>query len=401
MMDGCFSWLANICSLMPDPDGASMKRYRARVEGQHADDIHLLPAPENSLLMLGFISLRVPDEEQARLFYTDGLDFRRSPKEESWHEVRVNGGLSQFRLDFSDPGASAQRWPGIFRLWVKDVREHNELMRKFGGIRGSGGGIKEVMEAAAGEYKLKVEDVFNANVFYIEEAPVRMRGSLQSMTADPFGNKVSQDHCYICLSEFSHDDNPVPLACNHMFHESCIKDWLNRSRSCPVCKVRVDGSTAFTNVLAIIEVTFLVPMPGSAGSIARFYRQNLCAAAEVKPATAPGCQQCIVHLSPAEGLHQTLSFHEEPGAEVCLDPGTICLYARSHAFFREAFWKCKADDIVRKPATWAEAQRTGEFLIDTCIDPESKQRILSLPQWIRSPLHSECPVQVEDTSSPT
>jgi hypothetical protein len=29
------------------------------------------------------------------------------------------------------------------------------------------------------------------------------------------------------------------MACNHIFHEDCLKAWLNKERSCPVCKTNL------------------------------------------------------------------------------------------------------------------------------------------------------------------
>lgn len=41
--------------------------------------------------------------------------------------------------------------------------------------------------------------------------------------------------CTICLEE---SGNPVEiqLQCNHVFHQDCIEEWLNREKHCPVCK---------------------------------------------------------------------------------------------------------------------------------------------------------------------
>jgi hypothetical protein len=29
------------------------------------------------------------------------------------------------------------------------------------------------------------------------------------------------------------------MACKHIFHEDCLKAWLNKERSCPVCKTNL------------------------------------------------------------------------------------------------------------------------------------------------------------------
>ncbi|CAE6200992.1 unnamed protein product [Arabidopsis arenosa] len=45
--------------------------------------------------------------------------------------------------------------------------------------------------------------------------------------------------CSICMEEFSEsrDDNIILLPdCFHLFHQSCIFEWLKRQRSCPLCR---------------------------------------------------------------------------------------------------------------------------------------------------------------------
>ena len=42
--------------------------------------------------------------------------------------------------------------------------------------------------------------------------------------------------CLICLYEFKIGDKVSTLPCLHIFHIDCIKNWIIRSRSCPICK---------------------------------------------------------------------------------------------------------------------------------------------------------------------
>lgn len=393
MARGCWSCVGQMCSLMPDPKSVSVEKFRAKMEGTVGDDVHLHPAPPGSLLMLGYIALRVPDEERARLFYTLGLGFRRSPKEESWHEVRVNGGLSQFRLSFASsstgiPHSRAQCWPGTIRIWVKDHRDAAEKIRRFGNV-------DEMMPAAAGgQFRFVVKDIFRANIFHVEEAPLALMSRLEALSADPFSNQVEQNTCTICLDELVAEDDRRSLSCNHTFHAVCIKEWLERANDCPVCKASVDGRSALeSNVLAIVEITYKIPFKGAASALVRFFTRNLMAAAEQKPATAPGCHICLVHLSPGPGLHQTMSFEEDMDAAACSDPGIVCIYMATLSKFRVAYVLCKNDGIVSRPSSWKDAEREGEFQINCCVDPDSGEPIILLQHVIRSPMHPECPVK--------
>ncbi|XP_061180558.1 uncharacterized protein LOC133189167 [Saccostrea echinata] len=49
--------------------------------------------------------------------------------------------------------------------------------------------------------------------------------------------------CSICLSSFVVMDTTSHLSCNHLFHLHCIKAWLTKSATCPVCRSRVESPT--------------------------------------------------------------------------------------------------------------------------------------------------------------
>ena len=42
--------------------------------------------------------------------------------------------------------------------------------------------------------------------------------------------------CLICLYEFKIGDKVSTLPCLHIFHIECLKNWIIRNRSCPICK---------------------------------------------------------------------------------------------------------------------------------------------------------------------
>lgn len=377
---------------MPDPNSPALMRFKDRVEGNVGDDVHLQPAPPGSLLMLGYISLHVPDADLARRFYTGGLDFRRSPKEEDGREVRVNGGLSQFSLPVRSDLA-AQRWPGYIRLWVKDCRETMQAVRRFGSTRREML-LKEISQpAAGGQFRITVRDVFDANEFQIEDAPATRMAAWMALSADPFCNQGMQSECSVCLGELSNSGDVRSLPCNHTFHTVCIKEWLRTSLVCPICKVPVDDEDASeSNVLAVINATYKLPVRGTAEALMRFYESIFQAAAELLPTETFGLRQCIVHFSPGPGLHQTLIFEEDPFALQCSAPGIVCLYARTVNHFLIAFQRCKEHGVLSSVSD-ADAKRLGQFETLGCVDPVSKQMILPLRHVIRSPKHPECPVR--------
>jgi len=51
---------------------------------------------------------------------------------------------------------------------------------------------------------------------------------------------VSQQKCMICLGDFAIADECRRLPCRHVFHTSCVDEWLRRCTDCPICKDNVD-----------------------------------------------------------------------------------------------------------------------------------------------------------------
>lgn len=49
-------------------------------------------------------------------------------------------------------------------------------------------------------------------------------------------NIKKEEICIICLGEFNSEDIIKKFFCEHIFHESCLKAWINQSVKCPICK---------------------------------------------------------------------------------------------------------------------------------------------------------------------
>ncbi|EZG55248.1 RING finger protein [Gregarina niphandrodes] len=48
--------------------------------------------------------------------------------------------------------------------------------------------------------------------------------------------------CAICVADFEPDDQVLQLPCDprkHVFHSSCVQEWLQRSQQCPMCRVNI------------------------------------------------------------------------------------------------------------------------------------------------------------------
>ena len=45
-----------------------------------------------------------------------------------------------------------------------------------------------------------------------------------------------RDECSICLEKFNIDEEVFKTPCNHMFHVTCLTEWLYKNKTCPICR---------------------------------------------------------------------------------------------------------------------------------------------------------------------
>ncbi|GAA0148171.1 hypothetical protein LIER_07690 [Lithospermum erythrorhizon] len=82
--------------------------------------------------------------------------------------------------------------------------------------------------------------------------------SLPSITITEADLKESNS-CSICMEDFGLGSLADKLPCKHLFHKSCIVEWLNRSNTCPLCrfKLPVEPRTPEKNVEPAMGVSAL------------------------------------------------------------------------------------------------------------------------------------------------
>ncbi len=71
-----------------------------------------------------------------------------------------------------------------------------------------------------------------------DEQPERESKRKSSMAAVDWADQNGT--CTICLMSLNGDEE-ASLACRHRFHKACIQQWLERSLSCPHCRIAVHG----------------------------------------------------------------------------------------------------------------------------------------------------------------
>lgn len=58
---------------------------------------------------------------------------------------------------------------------------------------------------------------------------------VQSLQTVHWPDTEGQD-CAICQCEFREREEGKRLACRHVYHSECLRGWLGRSGTCPVCR---------------------------------------------------------------------------------------------------------------------------------------------------------------------
>ena len=83
-------------------------------------------------------------------------------------------------------------------------------------------------------------------------------------------NKMVENiFCCICLSEINeineinenesdknkeNKENKVLKECDHVFHETCIKEWIKINETCPICRSKIIIKENSNNDLPIIAI---------------------------------------------------------------------------------------------------------------------------------------------------
>ncbi|CAF1013783.1 unnamed protein product [Adineta ricciae] len=59
----------------------------------------------------------------------------------------------------------------------------------------------------------------------------------------------STSECSICLDTYRSGQEVSILSCSHEYHSSCIKEWMIKNRSCPMCRKDIHNQPQFVTLL--------------------------------------------------------------------------------------------------------------------------------------------------------
>jgi len=71
----------------------------------------------------------------------------------------------------------------------------------------------------------------------IKSCRTKNRVTIKKVDSDDEDNLLNE--CSICLENYKKDDMIIILACDHNFHESCLKEWFKNNNSCPHCRENI------------------------------------------------------------------------------------------------------------------------------------------------------------------
>ncbi|XP_018331595.1 E3 ubiquitin-protein ligase RNF126-like [Agrilus planipennis] len=176
-----------------------------------------------------------------------------------------------------------------------------DFFRGFGMIRtGEDGTTVQVIFGNAADYANTREE-FDAIVTQLLD---QMEGSgtppLPKELLDAIPTvKITDEHliskpiCSVCWEEFVLDENVRQLACSHLFHDQCIKPWLDLHSTCPLCRHYLGNDPEYMNQennnrnnMTTLQQLFQAVQRSTSGSVAS--GENNARESDAEPPQSPG-----------------------------------------------------------------------------------------------------------------
>ncbi|XP_075911015.1 E3 ubiquitin-protein ligase RNF181 isoform X2 [Petromyzon marinus] len=66
-------------------------------------------------------------------------------------------------------------------------------------------------------------------------APPASLAAVEALARTPVAETGASPPCPVCLASLC-GELGTSLPCSHLFHDSCIRPWLQQTNSCPVCR---------------------------------------------------------------------------------------------------------------------------------------------------------------------
>jgi hypothetical protein len=149
--------------------------------------------------------------------------------------VRMNSNtMNSFDMGEAGSGSGPRRLPNPLAMIFQSIARGGGV----GGFGGDGGGgMEEMISQIAAQ-------LFSSGEGADEPADESFVNSLKPEPVTE-ADVAAQKSCSVCLVEFALEDTSVcKLACSHGFHIDCLKPWLARAHTCPVCRLELRAAQA-------------------------------------------------------------------------------------------------------------------------------------------------------------
>jgi len=106
--------------------------------------------------------------------------------------------------------------------------------------------VRIIKEETKPNVDLLMQTIFN-NIEHKTSSPVTI--CLPPSSSPALSTSESASECSICLETYCSGQEVSILSCSHEYHSSCIKEWMMKSRSCPMCRKDIHNQPQFVTLL--------------------------------------------------------------------------------------------------------------------------------------------------------
>lgn len=159
------------------------------------------------------------------------------------------------------------------------------------------------------------------------------------------------ERCAICLETFSAHERVRRMPCEHLFHDGCLRAWLLRASSCPVCRHPVHSFLPTGNGAAAPQRT----------SRSRQSRQHFIGFVQPMPRPRQRPQGAAA-TPPVAAAQVLLELRRDPRITLAaekLERAAVARRSKERAYSES---RSRAEDMPGSPLPWREGARMEELV---------------------------------------
>lgn len=168
----------------------------------------------------------------------------------AWLEARLPGrsgwdsmfGSSGWDLMFGRPGwASVSEHPGWGRLRRQSEHSGRSLVLEHLGIERLELPLSELLalvpdDLISSDGELSLGDALRESMAAGE---LKREERTLNLPEETFAAGSAAESCTVCLEDFDDGVSVMRLACGHIYHPACIREWVCHRATCPSCRAQI------------------------------------------------------------------------------------------------------------------------------------------------------------------